>query len=504
MASKDYKFNITANNKTQQAFNQVNRSLDKTSKSMAFMKKSFVGLLGTAAIANFSRQTLQTADDLAKVSSSIGVGAEFLQRFQFAAEQSGVSAEGFDKSMRFFSKTMGEATMGLGLGLDAIQQLGVSLQDTEGNTKSIDDLFIEMMHTLDGVTNATEKAGLATKLFGRAGIPMVNMIRDGHQAMLDLAAVAPGVLTDEDTKRAEEFNDAMNVLARTVRGPVQSAIISLVNLPSKIKETLTDVLFDNDAFNPQQAEQFFGKLNAGVTKTNEELKIVDKRVIAFAERINESLKTPTEKIADFKEELEEAVKAGIFDKSKVEAAVAVFRESVTKGAEDTIDVVKDFKDTIEGTLETAFEDFFDHTSDGFMDLKGLFRQVINEMIKEALRLQVIAPLISALTGKGGPFEKLGDLFRADGGPVRAGRSYIVGERGPELFTPSASGHIVPNDQLSGGGVVVNQTINLTTGVVPTVRAEVQKMMPQIAEVTKGAVAEAAMRGGSYRRALQGG
>ena len=502
MANKDYRFNITAQNKTQQAFNQVNRSLDKTSKSMAFMKKSFVGLLGTAAIANFSRQTLQTADDLAKVSSSIGVGAEFLQRFQFAAEQSGVSAEGFDKSMRFFSKTMGEATMGLGLGLDAIQQLGVSLQDAEGNTKSIDALFIEMMHTLDGVTNATEKAGLATKLFGRAGIPMVNMIRDGHQAMLDLAEVAPGVLTDEDTKRAEEFNDAMNVLARTVRGPVQSAIISLVNLPSTIKETLTDVFFDNDAFNPQQLEQFFGRVNAGVTKTGEELKIVDKRVIAFAERINESLKTPTEKIADFREELEEAVQAGIFDKSKVEAAVAVFSESVTKGVEDTMTVVKQFEDTIEGSLESAFENFFDHTSDGFMDIKSLFKQVINDMIKEALRLQVIAPLISALMS--GPFSKFGDLFKADGGPVSAGRSYIVGERGPELFTPGASGNITPNHQLGGGGIIVNQSINLTTGVVPTVRAEVQKMMPQIAEVTKGAVAEAAMRGGSYRRALQGG
>ena len=40
--------------------------------------------------------------------------------------------------------------------------------------------------------------------------------------------------------------------------------------------------------------------------------------------------------------------------------------------------------------------------------------------------------------------------------------------------------------------------------MPTVRAEVTKMMPDIAEVTKGAVAEAAMRGGSYRRMLQGG
>ena len=53
-------------------------------------------------------------------------------------------------------------------------------------------------------------------------------------------------------------------------------------------------------------------------------------------------------------------------------------------------------------------------------------------------------------------------------------------------------------------IIVNQSVNFATWVVPTVRAEVTKMMPQIADVTKGAVAEAAMRGGNFRRMLQGG
>lgn len=39
--------------------------------------------------------------------------------------------------------------------------------------------------------------------------------------------------------------------------------------------------------------------------------------------------------------------------------------------------------------------------------------------------------------------------RADGGPVSEGRSYLVGERGPEMFTPSEGGRIVPNDALGG-------------------------------------------------------
>lgn len=57
---------------------------------------------------------------------------------------------------------------------------------------------------------------------------------------------------------------------------------------------------------------------------------------------------------------------------------------------------------------------------------------------------------------GGGELPLGDItggggHRASGGPVSRGTSYIVGEQGPELFTPGASGDITPNDKLGNGG-----------------------------------------------------
>jgi hypothetical protein len=41
--------------------------------------------------------------------------------------------------------------------------------------------------------------------------------------------------------------------------------------------------------------------------------------------------------------------------------------------------------------------------------------------------------------------------RSIGGPVAAGKPYMVGERGPELIVPTNSGNVIPNNQLSGGG-----------------------------------------------------
>jgi hypothetical protein len=52
--------------------------------------------------------------------------------------------------------------------------------------------------------------------------------------------------------------------------------------------------------------------------------------------------------------------------------------------------------------------------------------------------------------------------RAGGGPVASGSSYLVGEMGPELFTPSSGGgRITPNDSL--GGNTYNITVNAGMG-----------------------------------------
>jgi hypothetical protein len=59
-------------------------------------------------------------------------------------------------------------------------------------------------------------------------------------------------------------------------------------------------------------------------------------------------------------------------------------------------------------------------------------------------------------------QKIGGVFgggRANGGPVSAGTTYLVGERGPELFTSATSGTIIPNNKMGGSGNTINITVN---------------------------------------------
>lgn len=52
--------------------------------------------------------------------------------------------------------------------------------------------------------------------------------------------------------------------------------------------------------------------------------------------------------------------------------------------------------------------------------------------------------------------------RQVGGPVMSGSPYIVGEKGPELFVPSQSGNIIPNNRM--GGAAGNLTIHVNVGM----------------------------------------
>lgn len=98
---------------------------------------------------------------------------------------------------------------------------------------------------------------------------------------------------------------------------------------------------------------------------------------------------------------------------------------------------------------------------------------------------------------GGLFGAIFDGFRAEGGPVSAGKAYVVGERGPELMVPGRSGFVVPNDVLASGGrggsggstVIVNQTF--TADANPR---ELASMAAMIKADTMRAVKDAQARG----------
>lgn len=200
---------------------------------------------------------------------------------------------------------------------------------------------------------------------------------------------------------------------------------------------------------------------------------------------------------------------GVKDASELQNVVTHL-EKVKKELEETGAVTDELALILESAADQFANDFINALQDGenaLVSFRNLVGDMIQQVIAEFLKMQVIKPMMNALfTAVGLPTMPTG---KAGGGTIQGGQATLVGERGPEIFVPNTGGTIMNNmnskNAMGGGGTtVINQSINFATGVVPTVRAEVMQMLPQISDVTKNAVAEAAMRGGNYRRMLQGG
>lgn len=231
----------------------------------------------------------------------------------------------------------------------------------------------------------------------------------------------------------------------------------------------------------------------------------------------EETRTPLEKYNEEASKLYQMLSDGIIDPDTYNRKIGL----ISKGLSDVVENGKDKFDELEDAIRGWGNEFTGIMTDAMMTGKLSFSNLANSVIRDLIRMQVQAsitkPLFNFLQGLMNPMTPqagstapggrqfgmdLGfDGARAMGGPVTGGQSYLVGENGPEIFTPAGSGNIIPNGQ-SGSSVTVNQVINVTTGVQQTVRAEIMTLMPQIAGAAKAAVADAKLRGGSYAAALR--
>ena len=104
--------------------------------------------------------------------------------------------------------------------------------------------------------------------------------------------------------------------------------------------------------------------------------------------------------------------------------------------------------SIASTIETGLVDAIEGAINGTKTLGDVARSVFTQIQRSLIQFGVNA-FLGGLPG-------VGQFFRANGGPVSTGKSYMVGERGPEMFVPNAGGRIVPNSDMgSATNVVVN-------------------------------------------------
>lgn len=242
---------------------------------------------------------------------------------------------------------------------------------------------------------------------------------------------------------------------------------------------LMDLSAGQEAIN--QASDLLGKLRALEMGEQQRAESAAERLALEQEYASlvESLMTPIERHVAEIERIAELYAAGIIPNVE-EYAEAINRvtqrydESNKKVAE-----LDEFAKQAARNMQDTFADFlFDPWEDGLEGMLQGFSNTLRRMAAEAAAAAIfkklfgdeggaggiLSGIFGGASGEGGFGAFIGSLFggaKARGGPIVAGRAYLVGEQGPEIVVPRASGQVVPNDQLGGmGGSVINNTFNL--------------------------------------------
>ena len=207
--------------RAQKASNQVGQSFGKMAGNMTRFARN-VALVGgavSASIFGLANNTASLGDNVAKKAAQLGVSVEALQELRYAAERSGVATIKFDSSIERMVKRLGEAQQGTGAAKRALDDLGLSADQLA--TMAPDEAFSILADRLNQVEGQAQKAAFAAALFGREGVALVNMTKDGSEGLRQLRDEAQRtgyVLSDQAAKESEVFKDQLLDLSLTFTG----------------------------------------------------------------------------------------------------------------------------------------------------------------------------------------------------------------------------------------------------------------------------------------------
>lgn len=185
---------------------------------------ALVGSAAAAGVGVLSRVALgyaNTGDEIGKTADRLGLGVEALQELRFVADRSGVAAATFDMAYQRFARRIGEAAAGTGEARTAIDALGISLFDQNGQLRDSEDLFGEVADKLSTLENASVRNALAMKFFDSEGVALVQMMKDGSAGIADLREEARGlglVMGEDLVRQSENVVDRWTNLTGRAKG----------------------------------------------------------------------------------------------------------------------------------------------------------------------------------------------------------------------------------------------------------------------------------------------
>jgi phage-related protein len=204
--------------------------------------KGVGGLMGAllpvgavAGLTAIAKGSIDAADNLNDMSQRTGVAVESLSRFGQAAQDSGSSIEGVAKGMGQLAKRITDPSSAASKALSGI---GVATRDAQGKVRSLDAVMLEISDRFAKMPDGAEKSALAMQLFGKSGVELIPMLNQGRAALEQYQATISGDMA----KSADEFNDSLNAIGRSLSGPFNEAVTALLPAITSIAQGIVGII----------------------------------------------------------------------------------------------------------------------------------------------------------------------------------------------------------------------------------------------------------------------
>jgi hypothetical protein len=502
-----------AEQKQKSAFKQMSDS----TKFLETSLKSMAAVAGSVFSAQVIKSALDYAGSIGEISSALGVSTRELQVYRFAATQANLSNEEIEKAL-------GKATLELGRNNAAYAKLGISTKTAAGEIKTAGAILPELAEALQKIESPAERSAALVEIFGRTGQrlgPLLEGGAAGLKTFADEAERTGQVLSSEQIQNADKAADALakfqNQLRVGVAGVVSENAASIERLSKAMGE-----LLPNLSKGIQATLRFGGDVDLAVARfalNNDGNADSRARARAKIDRYTASRAAEATAFLNFPIPGANAASpsAGAADPvASVSAGMGRVRAQAKAARKELSDAMKRMEQSAGGPGVLAGAGPLDEMANRLREIQQLAIEIppIEPINLEAVQLAddfqrnlveglgqaivygrdvgdallasinaaaaqlVTSGLLKLLNGGGeggsGLFGSiasgLGSLFggaRANGGPVSAGRAYLVGEKGPEILFPGMSGTIASNKQSFGGRQAVDVNVTASPELVVT-------------------------------------
>ena len=222
------KIKLTAEDKTSRAFTSLRGRLGKAGSALGGLKTALLGVAGVAGFGKLISSGLDAADQIDKLSKATGFSISALSELKHAADLSGVGFTELTTGMTKMQKTISDAELGLSTAKDALDAMGLSIDDIKGLEP--DRQFEIMAEAVSTIKDPTEKVATAMRAFGRAGTKLIPMLDAGEEGIKDMREEAKklgGVLSKDMVDASADTKDAWARLKTAAGGVVNKLTAAL-------------------------------------------------------------------------------------------------------------------------------------------------------------------------------------------------------------------------------------------------------------------------------------